>query len=665
MIDLKKKFQEFPDTKIAFIDKVNKKSWDSWKRFDTCILDEYQEANLRELFNDEVVIDIDDENIEEYNKIINLLREKEYNFYSYKTGSRGYHISLFFNNIAPFTIEQRNKIRKLFIKKLKLDEKYQHKVSERTALAMEGRNHFKTGNKKELVEEVPGENVMDYDVIVDAIQKIDEEKEIKKTIATDNKFFINYHLNDPFFQHIKNNKIADSTERNNIVFKNVAIALVKEGLNEEQIKEIMEPIIKNNFPGKNYAEFNGWVKKAMNKDITEYNMYETNNWAKTYYNIEVYDMKDTILESKKEDKVLKEESKDELKIYWNDDINNVNIKDIEWVVESWIPKGDICFIAGKASSYKTTVAMHMALCIANNKLVFNKYKVMPVKVLYVNEENHINLFKQFFNRVLKGLTIDKIDNFGASIMENLRLDTMKRKIDEKTDIEKLADFINKNNIELVIFDSFRRFIGFDENDATRMNDFFDRMKRLRSKCNNLTIIILHHMKKNNKDQDSRDMLRGSSDIVNSADSIIEINRKTGQACFTISHIKNRSGQEMNKKLIFVGDSNDKESAYMYESDKNLESNESIQSLPEKCANAIVKLLEEKKVGVFSRNDLADFSKDYSFDTVTKALRILKEEGTIVGEGAGKYTKYIFNNVKDLREKEEEEENLDKQLNLDD
>ena len=37
-----------------------------------------------------------------------------------------------------------------------------------------------------------------------------------------------------------------------------------------------------NFPGKNYAEFNGWLKKAFNNTINTYNYVQLNSWMKKY-----------------------------------------------------------------------------------------------------------------------------------------------------------------------------------------------------------------------------------------------------------------------------------------------------------------------------------------------------------------------------------------------
>jgi hypothetical protein len=138
------------------------------------------------------------------------------------------------------------------------------------------------------------------------------------------------------------------------------------------------------------------------------------------------------------------------------------------------------------------------------------------------------------------------------------------------------------------------------------------------------------------------MLRGSSDIVNAADSIIGIKRKTGKNQLQINHIKNRSGEEISNKIIIIDSGEKKDMCYMYESDKEADTAK-VLSREETCAEDIIKLLKEKKLKIFARRDLNILENKYTKDVISKSLRILKSEEQIIDDGkiGGKYKKYMF------------------------
>lgn len=632
-------FKEYPEVEVTYINKITNEAWPKWKKYKECEPKERLLINLRQIFPNEILLDL--EEVSQLENVKKKLDEMKMNYLVYKTGSRGYHIHLFFNNIAFLSKERRNEIRKIFIKMFGADET---KASENTLIAIEGRPHFKTMNEKILIEEKPGENVLDSNIIQEAIKRLDNFKE--KKLAPD-VLFNDYHKNDPFFNYVKTHPIPDSMGRNNIVFPNIAIGLVKEGLNEQQIEEVMKPIIQTNFPGKTYAEFRGWVKKALTGEIDTYNTIQLNKWFQNLTNkdVHIYDTQNQQVDILTSSLIWCEEVKDEKNLesgerrrfFADSELSKVKDAKTEWLIENWIPKGDICFIVGKAASFKTTITLHMSYALSTGKLAFNVYPTKKSKVLYLNEENSNNIFLNMISRVKKGLDITESDpNIFFSLMENFRLD----KID---DLQQIIKYIKENNIEVLVCDSFRRFIGFDENKATEMSLLFNNLKVLRKTCNNLTIIILHHLKKDNPQNqgDPRDAIRGSSDILNSVDSAIYLKRKIGQNSILIEHIKTRAMQESLGKILIMDSGENKDKAYIYESSSVVDKSK-VLSAVDMCANEIVKFLEDKKLVTFSRNDLDAFKEKYSYDTLTKAIRILKDEGTLIQNTSGKYSNYTFN-----------------------
>jgi hypothetical protein len=130
-------------------------------------------------------------------------------------------------------------------------------------------------------------NHLDEEIINQAKEKVKKDKELAEDVKKDFNFK-DYTKKDLFFQYISKNIIPEGTYRNVKLFKNIAVALVKQGLSNKEIEKIMKPIIKKNFPNKNYNELRGWVDKVRKGEIDSYNIYEINNWSKRFLGIEFY-----------------------------------------------------------------------------------------------------------------------------------------------------------------------------------------------------------------------------------------------------------------------------------------------------------------------------------------------------------------------------------------
>ena len=95
--------------------------------------------NQRQILPCEVVIDL--ESKERVNQIIESLKKQKIEHYVYDTGSRGVHISLFFDR--DLSQEEKKKIISVFGGDLQ-------KSTERTMIALEWTEHWKSGKIKEI-----------------------------------------------------------------------------------------------------------------------------------------------------------------------------------------------------------------------------------------------------------------------------------------------------------------------------------------------------------------------------------------------------------------------------------------------------------------------------------------------------------------------------------
>lgn len=277
-----KSLRNYGNMKLFYKDNNSGDSWPTWKNFDDCTEEEIEQANLRSILPKEIILDLEDPT--ELDRVKYMLKAYKLKYYIWSTGSKGYHINLFYNDLDKFDREVRKEIRKTIIKRFKTDET---KSSEKGLLAVENKKHFKTGKEKTLIEMNEGWNNLNMELVNNILLKVEQRREKRDFQGGGN--FDEYHIHDEFFNFISKNVIKEGMARDMVVFKNIAIALVKEGLSDEEIKNIMQPIINKNFPGKNYQELQGWVNKARDSEIDYYNVIEINRWGKENFGRRFYD----------------------------------------------------------------------------------------------------------------------------------------------------------------------------------------------------------------------------------------------------------------------------------------------------------------------------------------------------------------------------------------
>lgn len=630
---ISKIFEVREDTRVTYINKSKNEYWKKWKTWKECSEEEKTKVNLASYPKDCILFDKDYRDEEgkptktqkelkiELSEFTKKLTENNiYNYLSWMSPA-GFHVLAAFKGLNNIDLDVKKEIKKEYITKFECDLA---KVSDLGVVSIPGRPHFKDGVIYKKVSEVITDSRLNQ-LDINIVRKCTDRVLLKGSNETKKEdIFKDYFEKDPFFLYIKNNKIKDNTGRDLNIFPNLAIACAKSGKSKEEIKNIISPIIKNNFPGKAYSEFDGWLKKAMNNEITEYNKYQINNWMKEHGSgEEVYDVKPmSILDVLNPTEEQVKEETELMEIYTDLDIDKIECKDTEYLVEDWIPEGSIGILAGKSGGFKTNICLSMCYSIVTGKLALNKYKTKQCNILYLNEENSKSIFvKSFIPRVKKGLGIieDRLPGFHFTTLSGCLLDNFQY-------VEYIARYIVENDIKLLILDSLRRFFNFDENNATEFNRLYVILKKLVKYCGgDLTILGIHHTKKENLKQkgDVRDSLRGSSDIVNAVDFIIGSYRSPGTDLIRMEHVKNRSGAELRDRLVKVDVGENNDMFYFYEIES--QSERTIKSKVDICQEEILKHLLNKKKYVFARKDIQHIEEDNRFtkSTVAAALRELK------------------------------------------
>ncbi|HYH75810.1 MAG TPA: AAA family ATPase, partial [Candidatus Saccharimonadales bacterium] len=197
-----------------------------------------------------------------------------------------------------------------------------------------------------------------------------------------------------------------------------------------------------------------------------------------------------------------------------------------WLVESLIPDEGVTILSGSPGSFKTWLYMEIAVKVSTGSLALGHFPTKQTGVLIIDEESgERRMQKRFKQLAAKGdMPIHFTSRVGYK-MSKAYAETIVSKADEL-------------KAGLVIFDSFTRFNGADENASGDMATLMDCYHQLADA--GLAVLILHHNRKGTAGPSNPAAeMRGSSDILAAADCHIAVSR-VGQSEFVrLTQTKNR------------------------------------------------------------------------------------------------------------------------------
>lgn len=265
-------------------------------------------------------------------------------------------------------------------------------------------------------------------------------------------------------------------------------------------------------------------------------------------------------------------------IFANDLLNMLMPKQ-EWIVDKLIPFQGITIISGAPKSFKSFIALHIAICIEDDLMVFGKYQATQGGVIIIDEENHLRITK-------KRLRMLEISEPGGN--ELLLLNQKGFSASNRDHINALADLCDDLRLDVIIMDSLVRIHRSDENSAKDMAELFDNIKYLCQRGK--TVIILHHERKEGVYKSSaQSRMRGSSDISAVVDSHISVRKDPHDKCkITIEHAQSRCAPEEDPfEIRFSEKDGHAEFQYIGESEKQTRESQisrAMNSIPEFLAN---------------------------------------------------------------------------------
>jgi predicted ATP-dependent serine protease len=199
--------------------------------------------------------------------------------------------------------------------------------------------------------------------------------------------------------------------------------------------------------------------------------------------------------------------------------------ELEWLVDGVMTVNSLNILAAASNVGKSFLVLDLirALCSAKG-MWMNCYKVRnDSKVMFVDgEDTSTNIGRRLvmLGCYDKGSTF-KADNLYYPKNTSVRLNDFES-------LMMLADYCNKNEIDLVIFDSFAIYCGGDESSNNQMSIVAQNLSHFRNKCNS-AVMLLNHVRKtlgatNAKNPITLNDIRGASAIGAMVDSAFGIQR---------------------------------------------------------------------------------------------------------------------------------------------
>lgn len=310
-------------------------------------------------------------------------------------------------------------------------------------------------------------------------------------------------------------------------------------------------------------------------------------------------------------------------LIWEKDLMGYELEDKEWIIQDLIPSRSVGVWTGKRGSLKTFVVLNAVACICSEKPFLNRFATTKGKVIYLDKENGVLIMKQRVPLIKKGLNLTEDLDLGFICFSNLKIDKMQ-------DLGKIEELIKEHKPILLVVDTYRRGISFEENDAGAVSKLFvDQLRPLVEKYG-LTILLIHHDRKGESQGDEMDMIRGSSDLANYADFILKNERKGEK--LIIKQLKMRSAPEHKDIEVIIESNHD--TSISFKSEKDYE----VMTKEKKCAEVITMWIYKNQLTTFKVSEAKEeaFRAGVKKNNFFNGLELLENTGLIEKIERGEY-----------------------------
>jgi len=223
------------------------------------------------------------------------------------------------------------------------------------------------------------------------------------------------------------------------------------------------------------------------------------------------------------------------------DLYNKIIPPILMLIDSILAEESLVILAGMPGSFKTGIALLLAICGAGYS-EFLSFKVnKKFNTLFIDEENGMRRTKFKLKRLCDGLKIVPPEGIFFSSMAGFKL--------ERVWIEDLKNQIKQYSINVVVIDNIARCMVGSERDEKDVSKIHDLLKPLAEELG-VTILYLHHLRKTdfkNHHPKTLEDISGSRDFGAQCDDAYIVDffsRKGNTKTFKLMQVKAKDSIEM-------------------------------------------------------------------------------------------------------------------------
>ncbi len=199
-----------------------------------------------------------------------------------------------------------------------------------------------------------------------------------------------------------------------------------------------------------------------------------------------------------------------------------------WLIESLWSHEAVGIIGGEPKSYKSFLALSMAVAVASGKPCLGRYTVShPGKVLLFAAEDALHIVRSRLEGICHHNHID------FESLELWVITTPKIRLDHKEDCKQLYQTVKQVRPRLLILDPLVRLHNVDENQVAAIVPLLAFLRDIQRNMG-CAVALVHHARKSHSSRAGQ-ALRGSSEIHAWGDSNLYLRRKRGGLSLTIEH----------------------------------------------------------------------------------------------------------------------------------
>lgn len=298
------------------------------------------------------------------------------------------------------------------------------------------------------------------------------------------------------------------------------------------------------------------------------------------------------------------------------DLRKKDIPKIEYLVEGLIPTNGLVYCFGCSGCSKTNLLLYAVMCSAIGKKVL-EFETKKFKTLWLDEENREPGMKDKIDKLANGLGIT--DDVLNEYIEILISDGFN--ILDKASINNLKKEIEEFKPQLVVIDSIAKVFPLDERNEKDVRKIYTVLRPLIEEFG-VTFVLIHHARKKNFMQFSRDMedMSGSREFGAMADSVILFD-EIKEGTFLLKQVKNRyASKTYSVNFEVIGDNEEINVVYTGKAiDKYLDKTN-------KCKEDILKWMVDKEICEFKRKEALEVMQElgHKASAIDSALKSLRE-----------------------------------------